>query len=462
MGQMRGTSKPANQAPIYTLVLTWVLLGPLLVFASGYGFSFERGGMNTSTGARLAAQGVSGMGLGNNIVLRIQTILVYLICALLIAPFVRVIAADFRRDMLIASLPLLAVLSCIWSQNAHKTAGYAILLSIAMAFTYYLVERFPANELMKLFLIVGAVAATGSLILVVFFPQYGLQERGGISSGAWEGIFGHKNNCGAMMTYLLLPAFYVQLESRSARILRIAYVAVVLLIIAMSRSAGSWIVCGSCLVFIAVLHLLVRMRRKDVPAIVFALTGVAVIAGIVVYNYFSVLMFAIGKDPTMSGRTKIWSALVPSVMKRPLFGYGFMAFWQGLQGESANVGLLMNWPGMGYAENGVIELCLELGLIGVGIYLLVFFRGLKDAVSCFIRKPSPAAMWYISLLFALAVTNLEGGILLSPDLMFILPMVAFIGLRREAQRVGGARVLGGEWRQLHSKFDIWEVVPEKA
>ena len=47
MGQMRGTSKPANQAPIYTLALTWVLLGPLLVFASGYGFSFERGVMNT-------------------------------------------------------------------------------------------------------------------------------------------------------------------------------------------------------------------------------------------------------------------------------------------------------------------------------------------------------------------------------------------------------------------------------
>src|ERR1039458_8351693 len=441
MGQMTETLRPANQEPIYTLVLTWVLLGPLLVFASGYGFSFERGVMNTSTGAKLAAQGISGMGLGNNVVLRIQTLLVYLICALLTAPFVRVIAADFRRDMLIASLPLLAVLSCIWSQNASKTAGYAILLILAMAFAYYLVERFPANELMKLFVIVGAVAATGSLILIVFFPQYGLQERGGIASGAWEGIFGHKNNCGAMMTYLLLPAFFVQLESRSARIFRIAYVAVVLLIIAMSRSAGSWVVCGSCLVFIAVLHLLARMRRKDVAAIAFVLTGVAVIAGIVVYNYFTVLMFAIGKDPTMSGRTIIWSGLMPSLLKRPLLGYGFMAFWQGLHGESANVGLLMNWPGMGYAENGVIELWLELGLIGVAIYLLVFFRGVKDAVYCFTRKPSPAAMWYISLLFALALTNIEGGVLVSPpDLMFILPLVAFIGLRREAQRMRSQRL----------------------
>ena len=71
-------------------------------------------------------------------------------------------------------------------------------------------------------------------------------------------------------------------------------------------------------------------------------------------------------------------------------GHGVLARAAGRVSERR---MLMNWPGMGYAENSVIELCLELGLIGVGIYLLVFFRGLKDAVGCFIRKPSSAAMW---------------------------------------------------------------------
>ena len=120
-----------------------------------------------------------------------------------------------------------------------------------------------------------------------------------------------------------------------------------------------------------------------------------------------------------------------------------MGFWQpGLRGESAHVGLLMDWPGMGYAENGVIDLGLELGIVGVGLYLLVFCRAVKDAIYCFTKEPSPGVMSYIALLFALATSNIESGAPLSPtDLNFLLPMVAFLGLRREAQRVhseGGA------------------------
>jgi O-antigen ligase len=97
--------------------------------------------------------------------------------------------------------------------------------------------------------------------------------------------------------------------------------------------------------------------------------------------------------------------------------------------------LLMHWPGMAYAENGVLELWLELGAVGVVLYLLVFFRAVKDAAYCFMRKPSPAVMWYISILVVTAVSNIGGGELMSnSDLRIIVSLVAFVGLRREARR----------------------------
>lgn len=439
MNQMTEAQQLTANRPIYTLVVAWILLFPLLVFAAGYGFSFERGEFNTTIGATLAAQGLSETGLATNPLLRTQTLAVYLICTFLMAPFVRVILANFRRDLLISSLTLLAFCSCAWSQNAFKTFGYAVILTAGIAFAFYLLERFPPNDLMKLILMVGIAAALGSLFLVMFYPQYGLQSRER-PSGAWEGIFAQKNNCGEIMLYLLLPAFFVRLKSRSTKVLRIIYIATVLLIIAMCQSRGVWVSCGSCLLFVAMLRLLKRMPRKDVAATAFVLSGLAAIAAMVVYNYFNLLMLAIGKDPTMTGRTLIWSGLMPSLLKRPMLGYGFMAFWQGLRGESAYLGLLMNWPGMSYAENGVIELWLELGAVGVCLYALVFCRAVKDAVFCFSRTPSPAAMSYIALLFALAVSNIEGGVLLSPtDLKFLLPMIAFLGLRREAKRVRSER-----------------------
>ena len=437
MHTMSETAKLTTKEPLYALLITWVLLFPLLCFAAEYSFSFENGAMNTGAGATFAAQGMSE----KSPFVRIQMVVAFLICAFLVSPRIRAIAVSFRRDMLIFSLPLLAALSCIWSQNPLRTLEYAALLLIGLALSFYLVERFSANEIVKLFLLVGTAAAISSLLVIVFFPQYGLQSRALITFSAWQGIFSQKNTCGEAMTFLLLAGFFVETKTRPAKFFRIAYVAVVLLIIVMSRSAGAWVICASCILFILIMQLFARMPRKDVAVVALILVGIALLAGILAFNNFDVLMLMIGKDPTMTKRTILWAGLIPSIMKQPLLGYGFMAFWQGLRGESANVGLIMNWPGISYAENGVIELCLELGAIGVGLYLLVFLRAVKDAVYCFRKKPSPNVMWYISLVFLLAISNVAGGVLLSPvDLKFLLPMVAFMGLRREAQRIRSLRI----------------------
>jgi exopolysaccharide production protein ExoQ len=310
-----------------------------------------------------------------------------------------------------------------------------VMLVANIAFAFYLLECFSTNDLLKLLLMAGTIAVIGSLLLIVFLPQYGLQHRDTVAAGAWEGIFGQKNTCGVVLTYLLLPAFFVQIKSRSARIFRSSYVAVVLVIIAMSRSANAWIDCAVCIISVLTMRFLVRMPRKQILATVFILVGIAAIAGVSVYLYFDQLMYALGKDPTLTGRTIIWSSVISSAMKRPLLGYGYNAFWASLQGESANTVLLMHWPGMAYAENGVLELWLELGAVGVVLYLLVFFRAVKDAAYCFMRKPSPAVMWYISILVVTAVSNIGGGELMSnSDLRIIVSLVAFVGLRREARR----------------------------
>jgi O-antigen ligase len=96
----------------------------------------------------------------------------------------------------------------------------------------------------------------------------------------------------------------------------------------------------------------------------------------------------------------------------------------------------MNWLGLAGAESGVLEMWLELGIVGLLLYVLVFLCAVKDALRCICHGPSAAALWYISILFYVVVTNIEGGLLLTPsDLACMLPFVAFVGLRREAQRL---------------------------
>ena len=400
---------------------------PLLVFASQWGFSFEHGSQNSTVGSHI-------QGTDDSTPLKVQSAIVYLTCAFFMVRFTRAILVDFYTDLLVSGLPVLAFLSILWSQFPLITMVHAVLLATNVAFAFYLLERFSTNDLLKLLLMVGTLAVIGSLLLIVFLPQYGLQERSSVTSGAWEGIFAQKNICGMVLTNLLLPAFFVQIKSQYARVFRNTYIVVVVAIIAMSRSAGAWVICAACILFVVTMRFLVRMSRKDISLIGFFLVGIAALAGVFVYRNFDALTYVIGKDPTLTGRTIIWSSLISSIRKQPLLGYGYTAFWGYLQGESANTVLVFHGP-LGYAENGVLELWLELGAVGVILYTLVFFRAIKDATYCFMRKPSPAVMWYISGLFYIAVSNIEAGKLLSTsDLGLILSLIAFVGLRREAQR----------------------------
>jgi O-antigen ligase len=410
----------------------------LLIFAAQVGFSFEVGSKNGAFGGASASI-VSPINSDQGHLLQLQTLGAYLLCCLVMLPFIRGLAHDFVRNRLITCFLCFALLSAFWSSNVTSTLMHATLLTISVAVAYYLVRRFAPNELMKLTLAVGASAALGSILLIGFFPQYGLQDRGGYITGQWQGIFEQKNICGFMLTLLLLPIFYVRISGRYSILARAFYSVILLLIIAETRSVGAWTVCLCCIGFSCELAILRRMRHKDRLTIV-ALSTLAAIGGLsLAIAHWGDLLSAVGRNPTLTGRTTIWSVLLLSIMKHPILGYGYMGFWQGLRGESANVGLAMNWPGISYAENGIIELCLGLGIVGVMIFLLIYAHAVRDAFYCLRRRASHEAMWYTTILVYVAASNIESGRLFFPsDLGCILFIAACVGLRRESDAIRNA------------------------
>jgi len=119
-----------------------------------------------------------------------------------------------------------------------------------------------------------------------------------------------------------------------------------------------------------------------------------------------------------------------------MLGYGLSAFWQGLHGESADVAIAVRWTGVTYAESGLFELLLQLGLAGLLLYLTLFIRAIRDALICVTHGPSRIVGWYCAILFYTAISNIEGGKLVCVgNLVYILPVVAFVGLRKEAIRL---------------------------
>lgn len=121
-----------------------------------------------------------------------------------------------------------------------------------------------------------------------------------------------------------------------------------------------------------------RLSRK--PAVAHQLVAAAV--GLSLAALFlpgTGLVESLGRNPTLTGRTAIWSAVL-SAAKNPLLGTGFESFWTGDR-------LSKVWDGSGVekgiqeAHNGYLEIYLNLGWIGVSLIAVLILTGYRNIIS---------------------------------------------------------------------------------
>jgi O-antigen ligase len=95
----------------------------------------------------------------------------------------------------------------------------------------------------------------------------------------------------------------------------------------------------------------------------------------------------------------------------------------------------INWV-FGYAHNGILEICLQLGLVGVAVFFVTLFQAIRNAWFCLRNGCPPGVEWYIGLIALTIMYNIdECSILLPNDLLSILYVVACCGLAKAAARL---------------------------
>lgn len=93
------------------------------------------------------------------------------------------------------------------------------------------------------------------------------------------------------------------------------------------------------------------------------------------------LMQALGKDPTLTGRTDIWAYVVIDIYQRPLLGWGYAAFWSLNNPAALQISESLKWI-VPEAHNGILEILLSAGLIGAVMFLYLWGRTLVVSIKC--------------------------------------------------------------------------------
>lgn len=420
-----------HATPITKSIIAYILLYPLVFFSARGSFSFETQSTNNQVmaGATLIA-GSSAWGR-----LQLETVIAYGIVLLAMAPVFRSVVLLAMRNKALLALPFLAILSSVWSQEPVKSALYGSFALVLTLFSFYLVQRFPAEQQLQLLVRVGAVAAVLSCVLALWAPSVGVDHK--TTLAAWQGIFPHKNVCGIVMCFMLTPVLYWKTGGLARKCGRLAYILLALALIVLSQSRTAWILAGLSLLFAGALRIMLRLRFRESLIILSLVLGL-IIGGVSAARYVapSVLQF-LGKDMTLTGRTQIWAACLQSIAKAPMLGYGYDAFWlASLKGESGKVAMATGFLGIGYAENGILELWLELGLLGVTVLLVSLGKACVNVRHCLTRGSPPHVRWYISVLFLTILGILDGDKFMFPHMIeWVLYTVAYAGLSVEAATI---------------------------
>jgi O-antigen ligase len=202
----------------------------------------------------------------------------------------------------------------------------------------------------------------------------------------------------------------------------------------MTQSATGKILLATIAIYVVAMQSLRRFGSKDKGVALIVIATLLTVVAVVGVSYSTELSYLLGKDPTLTGRTGIWRATMVSVMKRPVLGYGYMAFWRGFEGEAANVSLANGWSSV-YAHSGFMDVLTELGGLGLLLFIVSFVRALRDSATCLRGKDSSFVNWALCIVLLTVLLNVdEVSILVSYHLLWILYIIACIGLSERAVR----------------------------
>jgi O-antigen ligase len=348
---------------------------------------------------------------------------------LLMLPYWRQIFNAGLRNKAIAALPLLAICSAAWSQDPATTLRRAVFLLLGTFFAVYLGERFPIETLAQLIVVAGVVAGLLGIAVSVALPQYG---RDSFNGDAWQGIFRSKNGCAQIMLFFLSAAVCFRFRTRAMELLRLSLYPITGLLVLMSKAKTGWLLAPGLLLLAAFLSGLRRFERRNAMLLLAGFLVLLVAVGAAIPYLMPIVLGALDKDPEMSGRMPLWAASFASAIKRPGLGYGYAAFWTGLRGESLSIFLSTHFE-IYQAQNGLLEVWLELGLTGVALVLLSLWQAAGNALFCLRQGGSAAGNWFICILALTVAYNVDETFFATAhSLPWLLYLVACTGLARQA------------------------------
>jgi O-antigen ligase len=279
-----------------------------------------------------------------------------------------------------------ATLSLAWSDDPQLTMRRIVGLICTTAMGFFLGMRLEMKELLRLLAWALALAMVASVFAAVLFPSFGVMSN--LDGGSWRGVFSHKNELGRTMGIALIVFSCLLWEHRHNRTPYLILLSLGVALLVLSKSMTSVVVVA--LTLSIGLYLKSRLRPAQRVAFLAISLLVGLAAALLLQGRMDSILALVGRDSTLTGRVPLWQLSAGAVRERPLLGAGWDAFWSGLGGD--RIRSLVHWDAP-HAHNGFLEISLNVGLIGLAIFLICNYDCFRRAIRYSREASQPFRLW---------------------------------------------------------------------
>jgi exopolysaccharide production protein ExoQ len=268
------------------------------------------------------------------------------------------VMAMLRQPFLLAILAV-CMLSVFWSIAPDATVRRLVALFATTLTGVVLAVRFRWATMAEALATAFGLLAVASLVAGAVLPFGKMTE---LFPGAWRGVWMEKNALGGnmAMAFSIFGAAAFLAPKRAWLWWTCAAMALALVLLSTSKTSLVSLFLGAmALGFVWICR---RGPASATAATWAAVMGAALLAAFLLFAA-DVFLELLGKDATLTGRTKIWAAVMRQIELNPWTGYGFGAVWDdksgwgplawitkdaGFKAQHAHNSWLEQWLGMGY------------------------------------------------------------------------------------------------------------------
>ena len=320
------------------------------------------------------------------------------------------------------------LISALWSVDPQTSLRRAIeYLFFALALIG-IANSVSGDEYMLVMRRVILLAAIGSLVLLVISPHSVL-----MSDGPIRGVFTHKNVLGQVMAAGVLACLH---GMRAGDGDRRACAAMIIVFAALTFFASSATSLMTIFVFCGAEIFMAVFRRKAAASAIMIVISITAFVTFVLSP--ELILDLLGKDATLTGRTDLWEYVKICISQRPLLGWGFNAFWLSINPAAAEISTNLGWI-VPQAHNGLLELLLEVGVVGTSFFAIIFVRSIWIAVRCLQTPAKDLGKTLLLCCGGILVVGVSEEVLVDPSqisvgIFFVLGLTGERMLRGAAQQ----------------------------